>query len=285
MSNAVVSNDVESADSTELPSGLALYFRAFVGLFRRDLRVLQRQFVPFVVRTIMNPLLFVFVFTYLFPKIGQGFSGTAASGGFGTVVLPRLVAVGIIFQGIAAVALPLAVEFNASREIDDRIMSPLPVEFVAVEKVVFSAMQSVLAAIVIFPLAYYIPTTPVVVHVSSWPLLIAVVILASLVSGALGLVIGTAVQPAQIGLVFSIIVVPVTFFGCVYYPWAKLDQVRWLQIAVLVNPLVYMSEGLRLALTPQLPHMPAWLILMALLASLLLLGWIGMKGFLRKVLS
>ena len=98
-------------------------------------------------------------------------------------------------------------------------------------------------------------------HVSSYWLLIAVVILSSLVSGALGLTIGTTVEPRQIGLIFSVVVVPITFLGCVYYPWALLHHIPWLQYAVLLNPIVYMSEGLRAALTPALPHMPAWMIL------------------------
>jgi ABC-2 type transport system permease protein len=123
------------------------------------------------------------------------------------------------------------------------------------------------------------------VNVASWPMLIATLILASLVSGALGLTIGSNVRPQQIGLVFSIVVVPITFLGCVYYPWAVLSHVRWLQIAVLVNPIVYMSEGLRAALTPGVPHMPSPLIIVALLLSLGVLGTFGIKGFLRRVIS
>ncbi|HVH73154.1 MAG TPA: ABC transporter permease, partial [Candidatus Dormibacteraeota bacterium] len=200
----------------------------------RDLSVLRREFIAFLIRTVMNPLMFVFVFTYLFPKMGQGFQ-SARGIGFGTLILPGLIAVGIFFQGIMATALPLSVEIGATREIHDRVMSPLPVEMVAVEKIVFSAIQSVLAAVVIFPLVYFIPATPVQVHVANWITLIAVVLLASLVSGAVGLTIGVSVKPQQIGLIFGIIVVPVTFLGCVYYPWALLEKVRWLQILVLLN--------------------------------------------------
>jgi ABC-2 type transport system permease protein len=123
------------------------------------------------------------------------------------------------------------------------------------------------------------------VHVSSYWLLISVVILASLVSGALGLTIGTTVEPRQIGLIFSVVVVPITFLGCVYYPWALLRHIPWLQYAVLLNPIVYMSEGLRAALTPALPHMPAWLILGALVLSVLILGWAGIRGFLHRVIG
>jgi len=237
----------------------------------------------------MNPLLFLFVFTFIMPHMSGGASmnPTAAMAGasFSTVLLPGLMAVAIMFSGIAAVALPLAQEFGITREIDDRVMCPLPVSAVAIEKMCFSAMQSVIAAAVVFPLAYYIPTTPVVAHVSSWPYLIIVLILASLTSGALGLTIGTSVKPQQIGLIFGVVVMPITFLGCVYYPWAALNHIRWLQVGVLVNPIVYMSEGLRSALTPALPHMPPVLILAMLTFFLLLLTWLGIKGFLRRVIG
>ncbi|MBW4040154.1 MAG: ABC transporter permease [Acidobacteria bacterium] len=270
-----------------------IYSRAFLGLMRRDLRVLSRELVPFLVRVAMNPLLFLFVFTYVMPHMSGGakmspVAGMAAAGGgggFGTVLLPGLMAVAIMFSGIAAVALPLAQEFGITREIDDRVMCPLPIAAVAMEKIVFSAIQSVIAAALVFPLAYYVPSTPVLAHVSSWWLLIAVLVLASLVAGALGLTIGTSVQPKQIGLIFGVVVVPITFLGCVYYPWAALGHIRWLQWGVLVNPIVYMSEGLRAALTPSMGHMPEALILAMLVFFLVLLTWVGMKGFARRVLS
>ena len=276
------------------PGVYATYLRAFGGLVLRDFRVLRREIGPFLIRTIMNPLLFLFVFTYIFPRIGQGAmmssAGAAATASghpanFGTVLLPGLMAVAIMFSGIAAVALPLATEFGITREIEDRVMCPLPVPLVAIEKVCFSALQSIVAACAVFPLAYYIPSSPVLVHVSNWFFLIAVMILAGLVSGVLGLTIGTSVEPRQIGLIFSIVVIPITFLGCVYYPWAALYKIRWLQMLVLANPIVYMSEGLRAALTPSLPHMPAWLILLALTLSMLLLGGFGIRGFLRRVQS
>jgi ABC-2 type transport system permease protein len=265
------------------------YARAFGGLFLRDLHVLRRELFPFVIRVCMNPLLFLFVFTYVIPHINAGAAmnptGAMAGSAFSTVLLPGLMAVAIMFSGIAAVALPLAQEFGITREIDDRVMCPLPVPAVAIEKICFSAVQSVIAACIVFPLAYYVPATHPIAHVSSWPFLIVVVALASLTAGALGLTIGTSVKPQQIGLIFGVVVIPITFLGCVYYPWAALTHIRWLQVGVLINPIVYMSEGLRAALTPTLPHMNPVLILSMLLASLCLLTWMGVKGFLRRVIG
>jgi len=270
-------------------SKMAQYLRAFAGLFVRDVHVLRRELFPFVVRVCMNPLLFLFVFTFIMPHMsgGAAMNPTAgmAGGNFSTVLLPGLMAVAIMFSGIAAVALPLAQEFGVTREIDDRVMCPLPVAAIAFEKMCFSAMQSIIAAAVVFPLAYYIPSTPVVAHVSSWPYLVVVLILASLASGALGLAIGTSVKPQQIGLIFGVVVMPITFLGCVYYPWAALDRIKWLQMGVLINPIVYMSEGLRSALTPGLPHMHPALILGMLVVFLVLLTWLGIRGFLRRVIG
>lgn len=264
------------------------YVRAFAGLFLRDLFVLRRELVPFVIRVCMNPLLFLFVFTVIMPHMGSAaMTPTAGMAGanFSTVLLPGLMAVAIMFSGIAAVALPLAQDFGVTREIDDRVMCPLPVAAVAIEKIVFSALQSMIAAAIVFPMAYYVPATPVVAHVSSWPLLLSVMILSSLVSGALGLTIGTSVKPQQIGLIFGVVVMPITFLGCVYYPWAALTHMRWLQLGVLINPIVYMSEGLRGALTTGLPHMNSALVLIMLSFFLVLLTAIGIRGFLRRVIG
>jgi ABC-2 type transport system permease protein len=264
------------------------YARAFGGLFLRDLHVLRRELLPFVIRVCMNPMLFLFVFTFIMPHMSDGatMNPTAGMAGanFGTVLLPGLMAVAIMFSGIAAVALPLAQEFGVTREIDDRVMCPLPVAAVAIEKICFSAVQSVIAAAVVFPLAFYIPTTPVVAHVSNWPYLILILVLASVTSGALGLTIGTTVKPQQIGLIFGVVVMPITFLGCVYYPWAALDRIKWLQYGVLINPIVYMSEGLRSAVTP-MAHMPPVLIVTMLTFFLVLLTWVGIRGFLRRVIG
>ncbi len=264
--------------------GQATAGAAFRGLLVRDLRVLRRNLGEFLGRTLIQPFLFVFVFTFVFPKIGQGFTGPGGES-FATILVPGLVAVAIVFTGIMSVGLPLSIEFGATKEIEDRLMAPLPVWGVAVEKVVFAACQSALAGLCVFPLVYLVPATPVSVHVESWPLLIVVMALACVLSGSLGLVLGTVVRPEKIGLMFALIVVPLTFLGCVYYPWAQLEPVRWLQILVLLNPLVYLCEGLRAALTPTLPHMPTWAFLGATVLAVALLLGIGVKLFIRRVIT
>ena len=104
---------------------------AFGALLLRDLTVLRKNFIEFILRTVMQPLLFVFVFTYVFPKIGQGVGGAQGQATFSSILVPGVIAIACIFQGIQAVALPLVQEFGFTREIEDRVMAPLPVWAVA----------------------------------------------------------------------------------------------------------------------------------------------------------
>jgi len=257
---------------------------AFTALLRRDLHVVRKTFKAFLLRTVMSPLLTVFVFAYVFPKIGQGVGGGRAAAGFSTLLVPGVIATACILQGIQAVALPLVQEFGYTREIEDRVLAPLPVWAVAVEKLLSGALQGLLAGLVVFPLANFVPATPV--HLSfNWPLLLVVAPLATLAGAALGLTIGTRVEPAQVPLVFSVLVIPIMFLGATYYPWSRLGPIPWLKWAVLANPLVYMSEGLRAALTDGIPHMPIPGILAGLVAFTTGLTMLGIRGFQGRVID
>jgi ABC-2 type transport system permease protein len=246
--------------------------------------VLRKNLVEFVIRTVMQPLLFVFVFTYVFPKIGQGVGGASGEAEFSSLLVPGVVAIACIFQGIQAVALPLVQEFGVSREIEDRVMAPLPVSAVAAGKLLAGAIQGLVAAAVVFPLAIFIPITPVHLEVE-WVRLVTLLPLSALTGAALGLVIGTRVSPRQVPLIFGVVVIPMTFLGATYYAWAALTPIPWLKTLVLLNPLVYMSEAMRVSLTPWIPHMAFWGIYGGLILFCGGLSWVGIRGFRNRVLS
>jgi len=123
------------------------------------------------------------------------------------------------------------------------------------------------------------------VHIHDWPLFVTAIVFASLLASAGGLFIGTVLDPRKITLLFSVIVLPITFLGCVYYPWGTLSPIPWLKYLVLLNPLVYMTEALRASLTPQLPHMPVWGFSLALVGGSAGLGLLALRTFHRRVVS
>ena len=75
------------------------------------------------------------------------------------------------------------------------------------------------------------------------------------------------------------------FFGCTYYPWVALDKVPLLKWLVLVNPLVYVAEGMRGVLTPGVPHMDLLVVSAALVALIFIFWTLGKNEFLKRAVG
>ena len=120
---------------------------------------------------------------------------------------------------------------------------------------------------------------------TNWLLLAVVMIFSSTLTASLGLWLGTVVDPRKIQMIFAVILLPITMLGCVYYPWSALHAIRWLQIVALINPMVYMTEGLRAALTPGIGHMPLWAIMLALVGGTLAFGSMAVRTFRNRVVN
>jgi len=265
---------------------------ALLALMLRDLVVLRKNFAEFLVRTLIQPFLLVFVFLYVFPSIGQSVGGRSAlaESHFATVLIPGVVAISIMFQGIQAVALPLSTEFGYTREIEDRVQAPCPIWLVALAKVFSGAVQGAIAALVVFPMAAVVHAEGVEAHftVHVW-ILVTLIPLACVAMTSLGLLLGTFFEPRNIGLMFGFVVLPLTFLGGTYYQWQRLapvqvDGIHWLQIVVLINPLIYVAEGMRAGLT-DIGHMPLYVIYPVLVAFLAIFLSLGLRNFRRRVLS
>jgi ABC-type multidrug transport system permease subunit len=266
--------------------------QTFVAMMAREIRVMRRNFVSIFIRVLLQPLLFVFVFAYVMPKIGAAGGGglfAASHGGptFSTILVPGLVASSMIMQGMMAVIFPLMMELSWQRSITDRALAPLPVPLLAVEKIAAAGLQALIGGLLVFPAVLFIHAKGQApsVHIDNWPMFVVIMVVGSLLAASGGLLLGTLIDPQKIQVLFALVLLPMTMLGCVYYPWSALHAVRWLQIAVLVNPMVYASEGLRAVLTPQVGHMPAWAFLTALIGGTAVLAWFAMRKFTDRVLT
>lgn len=274
-------------------SAMAASRTALGALILRDLVVLRKHFVEFAVRTVIQPFLLCFVFLYVFPKIGQGVGGGGGShqeSAFATVLVPGVVAISIMFQGIQAVAMQLAQEFGFTREIEDRVQAPCPIWLVAVSKVLSGATQGVISAIIVLPIASAVHASGVQAHLTyHWWLILTLIPLACVAMSSLGLLLGTSFEPRNIGLMFGFVVLPLTFLGGTYYQWTRLAPVTvggfpWLQTLVLVNPLIYVTEGMRAAFTGA-SHMHLYVIYPVLIGFCVLFLGLGLRNFRRRVQS
>jgi len=254
-------------------------WRVFGALVRRDVHVVSRELPFFLLRTTLQPIMFTIVFGYLLPKMGfmqRGYTGA---------LLPGILGVSLAFASVQAVALPMVADFGWTREIEDRLLAPVPTWVIAVEKIFAGTVQGMIAALFVLPVARLIMGPIEGLSFAHFSVVVGMTLLGAFAFSAFGLFLGTAIRGEQIGLMFGLIVAPMIFFGCAYYPWKALAAVPVVQYLVLVNPLVYVSEGMRGVLTPALPHMQLGVVAAALVAISALFVALGLRTFDKRAIS
>src|SRR6185437_16565183 len=272
---------------TEAPVPHPTLAKTFAAMMAREFRVLGRNAPSTFIRAVMQPLLFAFVFAYVLPKIGSGFGGAGTGVSFSTILVPGLMGSMFLMQGMFGTTMPLVMEFSWQRTIEDRALAPVPIRVLAIQKIAAGAVQSFIGAVIVFPIVLLVHASGQAPHVdvTNWALFALILVFSSLLTSALGLLLGTIMDPRKMQMLFAVILLPATMLGCVYYPWSALHHIEWLQILVLINPMVYMSEGLRAVLTPELGHMPLWAVLLALVGGTVVFGYLGTRTFTKRVLN
>jgi ABC-2 type transport system permease protein len=256
-----------------------LNWRTFYAMLQRDGHVARRNLLPMLLQNLLQPLLLTFVFGRVLTTSGM------MQMTYKNVLLPGIIAISMVLSGVQAVAMPLIAEFQFTKEIEDRLLAPMENKWLAVEKVIAGMIQSLVAGLVVIPAAWLMMGSGLNLSFEHPVEFLAVCLLVSLLSGAGGLLLGCSIGQTQIGLMFSLVIAPMMMFGCAYYPWSALHAFPGLQYAVLINPLVYASEGLRGALAPQIPHIPIPAILGALGLMDALFLFFGLKKFQHKAVS
>lgn len=266
--------------TVDLPhAGPATAARAFFAVLWRDVFVTGRELLPFLAQVVVQPFFMLFIFGKVLTGIGY------VQGNFAQILLPGMVALTGFLTGLQNTTMPLILDFSWTREIEDRLLAPMPIPLVALEKVVFGALRGIVAALLIVPIGYLILSG---IHwpASAWPGVAGLIILGSLAGAAIGMTIGTLVQPRRIQIMFAVVLMPLMFTGSTQFPWFGLTNLRWFQVICALNPLTYVSEGMRsLLLAGQVRSIPLWIDVPVVMAAFVVFLAIGVKGFLRRALD
>ena len=252
---------------------------AFFALLRRDLHVALRNAPLLLAGTLTQPILVVLVFGNILPRLHL------VADEFRTVMLPGLMSITMMMAGVQGVLMPLATDLSGSREVDERLLAPISVRGVAFGRIVAGAIHAAVAGLVALPVMMLLMHRLAGSDVRpDWLALFPLMALCGLLSAAFGLTLGANVQPRFSGLLFAVVLGPMMLFGCAYYPWAALTVLGPLQYVFLVNPLVFMSEAMRIAVTPGMPHMPAPLLFGGLAGFTVMLAVAGSRAFERRTI-
>jgi ABC-2 type transport system permease protein len=253
--------------------------KAFMAILWRDIFVTGKEIWVLMVQVALTPLFMLFIFAKVLSR--QGY----VSADYGRhLLLPGIIALAAFLTALQSVAFPLVMEFGWTKEIEDRLLAPLPLQLVTVEKLMMATLRGLFAAVVMYPIgALVLGTAPW--HPDGLPLLLVVVLLGAWVGAGIGMTIGTLVTPAKISIMFGLILTPLMFTGATQYPWPMLSSMRWFQVVTAINPLTYCSEGVRAAMVPELPHVRPWICIAVLVVSSAVFTGTGMWSFRRRAFS
>src|SRR5437879_1240689 len=187
--------------------------RTFFSVLWRDIFVTWRELIPFLAQVVIQPFFMLFIFGKVLTGIGY-----IDAAKFAPVLMAGIVAMNGFLGGLQNTTMPLIMDFSFTREIEDRLLAPMPIPMVAIEKMIFGAMRGFVASMLMVPIGLLILPG---VHwsLSDIPAVIGIVILGSLAGAAIGMTIGTLVPPRRISIMFAVILTPLMFTGSTQFPW------------------------------------------------------------------
>src|SRR5207245_10355023 len=112
-----------------------------IALLHRDLRVARRELQYFLLRVGLQPLLFTFIFGFVMPRLG------IIQHGYTNMLLPGILGLSMTLSSMQAVALPLVIDFGWTKEIEDRLLAPISISGVGLDKITAGLIQPILAGI------------------------------------------------------------------------------------------------------------------------------------------
>jgi ABC-2 type transport system permease protein len=261
------------------PVTASLAWRAFYAVLWRDLYVTGKEFWLLLVQVALTPLFMLFIFAKVLVEQGS----VRADYGH-DLLLPGIIALAAFLTALQSIAFPLIMEFGWTREIEDRLLAPLPTSLVAVEKLLIATLRGLAAALILYPIGALVlgsaPWRP-----GGLPLLLVAVLLGAWVGAGIGLTLGSVVPPGRITILFALIITPLLFTGATQYAWPLLAGIRWFQVVTAANPLTYCAEAVRASMVPDVPHIRPWVSVAALLAAAAVFTWTGMTAFRRRAMS
>jgi len=263
------------------PARARLALTSLTAQVQRDVLVAAKAWRFTLMRIVVQPFLTVFVFAFVLPHAGEAIAGDPASSRFATTLLPGVVGLTAVTNAVQAVAMPMITDFNVTREIEDRLASPVPSWSVALQKILMGAIEGIISGLLVLPIAIFLPARQPMLH-PDWLLWPWVLILVVLTGGALGLVLGATVQPQQVQLMFIVVITPMTFLGATFYSWVSIGSLPWLRYLLLANPVMYANEALRGSMTPGAVHMWIGFSVGGLFIWLALATGTGVRAFVRK---
>lgn len=253
------------------------YFNICKALIHADLLIFKQQFFDKFIDVTIWVVLSLVVMSYVMPYFGL-------TGDFGVFQLGGLIAAAGLFELYGNVV-DLVSDFQGDRVINYNLTLPIPSRLAILSKTAYYILIYVVLSVLMIPIGkiclwHQFDLT----HISYIKLLLAI-LCQSIFYGCFVLFPASIINNmTQLGMVWARFIFPMWFLGGFQFSWmALLKTVPLLAYINLFNPMIYITEAVRIALLGQEGYINFWLCLLAIICFSLFFLYISLRNLKKKL--
>lgn len=253
------------------------YVNICKNLIETDLIIFKQMFVDKFIDLSIWVILSTLVIAYILPYFGL-------TADFGVFQLGGLIAAAGLFE-LYASTIDLVSDFEGDRVISFNLTLPFPSWMAIVSKAAYYFIIYTILALLMIPIGKICLWNQFDLTLVNWPKLLLIILMLSFFYACFVLWVSSIItNMTKMGQVWSRFVFPMWFLGGFQFSWmASYKTLPWLAYINLINPMVYITEAVRVALLGQEGFINFWLCLLAILAFSLGCLYLGITGLKKRL--
>lgn len=220
--------------------------RVFMQFLARDWYLFKARLKTYGINyIILYPLMFILVFAYIQPGVYFGAKNIDLMLFAGNIALT-------IFSITNNMIIPLLFDLDGPRFIDYQLLILSP-RLIIMEQILFATFFTVVIMAPYFPLTYFLLSFFFTIAPFNWASLFIMVLISTIFLSTLNMLSVCIMEtPADSRQLWLRVIWPLLAVGGIWVPWGTLYSFSpILGIICLLNPFIYITEGLRTSLIAQ----------------------------------
>ncbi len=252
-------------------------WQTFLALLIRDARTFKQHIITRMIDACVWSGASLYVSQYLLPLFGINTK-------FASFLVLGNLAVWAVFEVGTNMSIFLG-DLHANNSLSYYLSLPISSNLIFIRIALMDAYKSFIATIPLLFLAKLILRDNLDLSSIDYPKLILCWVLAHILFGFFGLFISSMTESFEyITTIRQRILFPIWFLGCYQFTWYMLLEANpTLAYLNLLNPIVYVLEGMRGCIHLDLPTIPFSICITVMLAFTLLFGCLGIHYFKKRL--
>ncbi len=254
------------------------YFNVCKNLVTIDLIIFKQMFIDKFIDLSIWVVLTTLVTAYIMP-----FFGLAAD--FGVFQLGGIIAAAGLFEMGNSNVVDLVSDFEGDRVISFDLTLPIPSWLALASKTAYYFIVYTILALLMLPIGKLCLWNQFDLSSVNYPKLILAIFAINLFYASFALWIASRVpNMAKMGQVWMRFIFPMWFLGGFQFSWmASYKTIPSFALANLINPMIYITEAVRVALLGQEGFINFWLCMLAILACAALSFYFGITSLRKRL--